>query len=178
VQESDGARTPLFEGTAMRLPLPHTEKSRCLPNIRSHFFLKAAHGLDNCDQHENSSFSTQLVELCCSTCDRPTSAIRSRLPKTAVLLSAKTRPYAISCDRQLWVDSGHSSRWRIAARHSRCLDRMGAIGALFDAFISGMEDEAQRILVIIGATPEGEKELLGFDNGAGESAHRLALPAA
>jgi transposase-like protein len=55
---------------------------------------------------------------------------------------------------------------------------MGTIGALFDAFVSGMEDEAQRILVIIGATPEGEKELLGFDNGAGESAHRLALPAA
>jgi transposase-like protein len=41
-----------------------------------------------------------------------------------------------------------------------------------------LEDEAQRILVIIGATPDGKKELLGFDNGAGESAHRLALPAA
>ena len=91
-----------------------------------------------------------------------------------------TRPRVqdYSRERPLRVDSGHSSRWRIAARHSRCLDRMGAIGALFDAFVSGMEDEAQRILVIIGATPEGEKELLGFDNGAGESAHRLALPAA
>jgi hypothetical protein len=28
---------------------------------------------------------------------------------------------------------------------------MATIGALFDAFVSGMEDEAQRILVIIGA---------------------------
>ena len=34
-----------------------------------------------------------------------------------------------------------------------------------------MEDEAQCILVIIGATPEGKKELLGFADGARESAH-------
>jgi transposase-like protein len=39
---------------------------------------------------------------------------------------------------------------------------MGTIGALFDAFVSGMEDEAQRILVIIGATPEGEKSCLAL----------------
>jgi hypothetical protein len=34
-----------------------------------------------------------------------------------------------------------------------------------------LEDEAQCILVIIGATPEGKKELLGFVDGARESAH-------
>jgi putative transposase len=34
-----------------------------------------------------------------------------------------------------------------------------------------LEDEAQCILVIIGATPEGKKELLGFVGGARESAH-------
>jgi putative transposase len=34
-----------------------------------------------------------------------------------------------------------------------------------------VEDEAQCILVIIGATPEGKKELLGFVDGARESAH-------
>jgi transposase-like protein len=34
-----------------------------------------------------------------------------------------------------------------------------------------MEDEKQCILVIIGATPEGRKELVGFVDGARESAH-------
>lgn len=34
-----------------------------------------------------------------------------------------------------------------------------------------LEDEAQCILVIIGATPEGTKELLGFTDGSRESAH-------
>jgi putative transposase len=34
-----------------------------------------------------------------------------------------------------------------------------------------MEDEKQCILVLIGATPEGKKELVGFADGARESAH-------
>jgi transposase-like protein len=34
-----------------------------------------------------------------------------------------------------------------------------------------MEDEKQCILVIIGATPEGKKELVGFTDGTRESAH-------
>ena len=34
-----------------------------------------------------------------------------------------------------------------------------------------LEDEKQCILVIIGATPEGKKELVGFMDGARESAH-------
>jgi putative transposase len=34
-----------------------------------------------------------------------------------------------------------------------------------------LEDEAQRILVIIGATTEGKKELLGFVDSVRESAH-------
>jgi transposase-like protein len=34
-----------------------------------------------------------------------------------------------------------------------------------------LEDENQCILVIIGATPEGKKELVGFTDGARESAH-------
>ena len=34
-----------------------------------------------------------------------------------------------------------------------------------------LEDEKQCILVIIGATPEGKKELVGFTDGARESAH-------
>ena len=34
-----------------------------------------------------------------------------------------------------------------------------------------MEDDAQCILVIIGATPEGKKELVGFTDGTRESAH-------
>ena len=32
-----------------------------------------------------------------------------------------------------------------------------------------LEDEAQCILVIIGETPEGKKELLGYDDGAREA---------
>ena len=34
-----------------------------------------------------------------------------------------------------------------------------------------LEDEAQRLLVIIGATPEGKKELVGLADGLRESAH-------
>src|ERR1700694_2632986 len=34
-----------------------------------------------------------------------------------------------------------------------------------------LEDDAQCILVIIGATPEGKKELAGFTDGTRESAH-------
>jgi putative transposase len=34
-----------------------------------------------------------------------------------------------------------------------------------------LEDEKQCILVLIGATPEGRKELVGFIDGARESAH-------
>ncbi|MET4484379.1 transposase-like protein [Bradyrhizobium sp. F1.13.3] len=34
-----------------------------------------------------------------------------------------------------------------------------------------LEDEKQCILVLIGATPEGRKELVGFTEGARESAH-------
>jgi transposase-like protein len=34
-----------------------------------------------------------------------------------------------------------------------------------------LEDDAQCILVIIGATPEGKKELIGFTDGTRESAH-------
>lgn len=34
-----------------------------------------------------------------------------------------------------------------------------------------LEDEKQCILVIVGATPDGEKELVGFTDGARESAH-------
>ena len=33
-----------------------------------------------------------------------------------------------------------------------------------------LEDEKQCILVLIGATPEGRKELIGFTDGARESA--------
>jgi len=36
-----------------------------------------------------------------------------------------------------------------------------------------LEDDAQCILVIIGATPEGKKELVGFTDGTRESAHDL-----
>jgi putative transposase len=34
-----------------------------------------------------------------------------------------------------------------------------------------LEDEKQCILVLIGATPKGKKELVGFTDGARESAH-------
>ena len=34
-----------------------------------------------------------------------------------------------------------------------------------------MEDEKQCILVLIGASPEGRKELVGFTDGTRENAH-------
>lgn len=34
-----------------------------------------------------------------------------------------------------------------------------------------MEDHAECMLVLIGATPEGKKELVGFQTGIRESAH-------
>jgi transposase-like protein len=36
-----------------------------------------------------------------------------------------------------------------------------------------LEDEKQCILVLIGATPEGQKELVGFTDGAGEKCPRF-----
>ena len=41
-----------------------------------------------------------------------------------------------------------------------------------------LEDEAQCLLVIIGATPEGKKELVGLIDGVRESAQswRLSVP--
>src|SRR5207247_7995614 len=41
-----------------------------------------------------------------------------------------------------------------------------------------LEDEKQCILVLIGATPEGRKELVGFTDGARESTQDLARSAA
>ena len=35
-----------------------------------------------------------------------------------------------------------------------------------------LEEQAQSILVIIGTTPEGKKELVGFTDGMRESSHR------
>jgi hypothetical protein len=39
-----------------------------------------------------------------------------------------------------------------------------------------MEDNAECMLVLIGATPEGKKELVGFQTGVGESALGARLP--
>jgi transposase-like protein len=72
--------------------------------------------------------------------------------------------------KDVWIDEhkGWSER-DLSAKSYACV---WADGVYLQA---GLEDEAQCILVIIGATPEGKKELLGFGDGARESAHDWRL---
>ncbi len=53
-----------------------------------------------------------------------------------------------------------------------CRPRATSTSRLYGVYLQArLEDEAQLHPVIIGATPEGKKELLGFVDGARESAH-------
>jgi transposase-like protein len=66
-----------------------------------------------------------------------------------------------------------SQRW--LARRVRCLAEASAKHYVY-VWADGiylqarLEDDKQCILVLIGATPEGRKELIGFTGGARESA--------
>ena len=68
--------------------------------------------------------------------------------------------------KEVWTDE--HKRWSERDLSAKSYVYVWADGVYLQA---RLEDEAQCILIIIGATPEGKKELLGFVDGARESAH-------
>lgn len=89
-------------------------------------------------------------------------ALAALLGKDAPGLSAS----AIARLKEVWVDE--HKRW-----NERDLSAKRYVYAWADGIHlqARLEDDAQCILVIIGATPEGKKELIGFTDGTRESAH-------
>jgi putative transposase len=89
-------------------------------------------------------------------------ALAALLGKDAPGLSAST----IARLKDVWVDE--HKRW-----NERDLSAKRYVYAWADGIHlqARLEDDAQCILVIIGATPEGKKELIGFIDGTRESAH-------
>jgi len=74
-------------------------------------------------------------------------------------------PSTISRLKEGWTDE--HNRWRRRDLSARRYVYVWADGIYLQA---RLEDEKQCILVLIGATPEGKKELIGFSDGARESA--------
>lgn len=68
--------------------------------------------------------------------------------------------------KQVWADE--HERWKQRDLTARHYAYVWADGIYLQA---RLEEEKQCILVIIGATPEGRKELIGFTDGLRESAH-------
>jgi putative transposase len=75
-------------------------------------------------------------------------------------------PSTIARLKEGWA--GEHERWQTRDLSARRYVYIWADGVHLQARI---EDEKQCILVIIGATPEGKKELIGFTDGERESAH-------
>ncbi|MEI7866218.1 MAG: IS256 family transposase [Chthoniobacterales bacterium] len=88
-------------------------------------------------------------------------ALSALLGKDAPGLSAST----IARLKDVWIDE--HAHWKRRDLSARRYVYVWADGIHLQA---RLEDEKQCILVIIGATPEGKKELLGFTDGARESA--------
>jgi transposase-like protein len=88
-------------------------------------------------------------------------ALAALLGKDAPGLSAST----IARLREVWSDE--HEHWRKRDLSAKHYVYVWADGIYLQA---RLEDAKQCILVIIGATPEGRKELLGFTDGARESA--------
>ena len=89
-------------------------------------------------------------------------ALSALLGKDAPGLSAST----IARLKEVWVEE--HERWNERDLSAKRYVYVWADGIHLQA---RLEDEAQSILVIIGATPEGKKELIGFTDGRRESAH-------
>ncbi len=89
-------------------------------------------------------------------------ALAALLGKDAGGLSAS----AIGRLKDSWLDE-HAA-WQKRDLSARHYVYVWADGIHLEA---RLEDEKQCILVVIGATPEGRKELVGFTDGARESAH-------
>ncbi|MBM3576073.1 MAG: IS256 family transposase [Alphaproteobacteria bacterium] len=89
-------------------------------------------------------------------------ALAALLGKDAPGLSAST----IARLKEVWLDE--HKRWNERDLSTKRYVYVWADGIHLQA---RLEDNAQCILVIIGATPEGRKELVGFTDGTRESAH-------
>jgi putative transposase len=89
-------------------------------------------------------------------------ALAALLGKDAPGLSAST----IARLKDVWVDE--HKRWNERDLSAKRYVYVWADGIHLQA---RLEDDAQCILVVIGATPEGKKELIGFTDGTRESAH-------
>jgi transposase-like protein len=89
-------------------------------------------------------------------------ALAALLGKDAPGLSAST----IARLKEVWIDE--HGRWNRRDLSAKRYVYMWADGIHLQA---RLEADAQCILVIIGATPEGKKELIGFTDGTRESAH-------
>ena len=89
-------------------------------------------------------------------------ALAALLGKDAPGLSAST----IARLKEVWIDEHR--RWN---RRDLCAKRYVYMWADGIHLQARLEADAQCILVIIGATPEGKKELIGFTDGTRESAH-------
>ena len=89
-------------------------------------------------------------------------ALSALLGKDAAGLSATT----IGRLKDAWQDD--HTLWRKRDLSAKRYVYVWADGVHLEA---RLEDEKQCILVLIGATPEGRKELVGFTDGARESAH-------
>jgi transposase-like protein len=89
-------------------------------------------------------------------------ALAALLGKDASGLSAST----IGRLKDGWQED--HAKWKARDLSARRYVYIWADGIHLEA---RLEDEKQCILVLIGATPEGKKELVGFTDGARESAH-------
>ena len=89
-------------------------------------------------------------------------ALAALLGKDAPGLSAST----IARLKEVWIDEHR--RWNRRDLSAKRYVYIWADGIHLQA---RLEEDAQCILVIIGATPEGKKELIGFTDGTRESAH-------
>jgi len=89
-------------------------------------------------------------------------ALSALLGKQAAGLSASS----ISRLKEGWLDE--HKRWNARDLSAKRYVYVWCDGIHLQA---RMEDEAQCILVILGATPEGRKELVGFTDGTRESSH-------
>jgi len=89
-------------------------------------------------------------------------ALAALLGKDAPGLSAST----IARLKEVWIDE--HKRWNERDLSAKRYVYVWADGIHLQA---RLEDDAQCILVIIGATPEGKKELIDFTDGTRESAH-------
>src|SRR3984893_12811132 len=109
----------------------------------------------------SASFATDMIRFARS---RPGSA-RSTCKSRRLAIVARRRPAVIARLKDEWEDE--YQRWQKRDLSARRCVYAWADGVYLQA---RMEPQAECMLVLIGATPEGKKELIGFQTGMRESA--------